>query len=159
MTTPAQHELTLTRILDAPRALVFRIWTDPAHLAQWWGPHGFTTSEVELDLRPGGALSLRMAGHGFDDKMFGEYVEIVPPERLVFKSFLKNTEGAPFLELLNTVTFTERAGKTTLTLNARVLFAGAGADGPLSGMAEGWDQSLERLTAYVETTNGQLSHS
>ncbi len=53
--TSEEQELVLTRVFDAPRELVFKVWTDPKHVAQWWGPHGFTNPVCELDLRPGGA--------------------------------------------------------------------------------------------------------
>ncbi len=144
------HDITLTRTLDAPRELVFRAWTDPVELAKWWGPHGFTTPVCRLDLRSGGSLYLEMAGPPGSpwekpNPMWGEFVEIVPPERLVFTTFLKNAEGTIFLENLNTVTLTENGGKTTLTLEVRVRTALPEAEGPLEGMAEGWSQSLERL--------------
>jgi len=147
--TQAPRELDLTRVLDAPRALVFKVWTEPRHLAKWWGPHGFTTPECSLDLRPGGKLRIRMTGHGFDNVMDGEFVEIVEPERLIFKSFLRDATGAPYLETLTIVTFSEHAGQTTLRLIVRVLESGPEAEGPLEGMNEGWNQSLERLDAYV----------
>ena len=146
---PAPRELSLTRTLDAPRALVFKVWTEPRHLQQWWGPHGFAAPECSVDLRPGGALRIRMVGLGFDNVMDGEFVEIAEPERLVFKSFLRDDAGAPFLELLNVVTFAEAGEKTILTLNVRVVEAGPRAESPLEGMHEGWNQSLERLEAYL----------
>jgi len=151
--TQAPRELDLTRVLDAPRALVFKVWTEPQHLAKWWGPHGFTAPECTLDLRPGGRLRIRMTGHGFDNVMDGEFVEIVEPERLVFKSFLRDGTGTPYLETLTTVTFSEDAGKTTLRLLVRVVEAGSQAEGPLEGMNEGWNQSLQRLAAYVRRTD------
>ena len=59
-TTSAERELLLTRTLDAPRALVFRAWTEPEHLARWWGPQGFTTPSCTMDVRPGGAWRICM---------------------------------------------------------------------------------------------------
>ena len=145
----APRHLDLTRTLDAPRALVFKVWTQPQHLAQWWGPHGFTVPECTVDLRPGGALRIRMTGHGFDEVMHGEFVEIVEPERLVFKSFLRDDSGATYLETLTVVTFAETNGKTNLTINIRVVAERPEAEGPLQGMSEGWNQTLERLATYV----------
>ena len=79
------RELTLTRILDAPRELVFKLWTEPHHLAQWWGPHGFTNPVCELDARAGGAIRVHMrAPDGTTFPMGGAFEEIVPPKRLVF---------------------------------------------------------------------------
>jgi uncharacterized protein YndB with AHSA1/START domain len=57
-----EQELVLTRVFDAPRELVFKVWTDPKHLARWWGPRGFTNPVCELDLRPGGAILIHMRG-------------------------------------------------------------------------------------------------
>jgi predicted 3-demethylubiquinone-9 3-methyltransferase (glyoxalase superfamily)/uncharacterized protein YndB with AHSA1/START domain len=145
-----RHDLTITRTLDAPRALVFRVWTEPEHLAVWWGPHGFTNPECRADARPGGEISIRMVGHGFDHTMNGTFVEVVPPERLVFDSWLLNDAGETFLAIRNTITFADApGGKTTLTMHAHVTHAGPGSEFPLEGMEDGWTQSLERLEAYV----------
>ena len=144
------HDLTLTRILDAPRALVFAVWTDPQHLARWWGPHGFTNPECRADARPGGEIFIRMVGHGFDHGMTGRFEEVVPPERIVFTSLLEDESGKRFLEIRNTVTLAEHgSNQTALTMHAHVLFAGPGSEGPLEGMEEGWTQSLERLDTYT----------
>lgn len=152
------HDLTLTRILDAPRALVFRVWTDPAHLARWWGPHGFTAPECRADARPGGELFVRMVGHGFDHAMHGKFVELVAPERIVFDTSLLNEQGETFLAIRNTATFAEHGPKQTeLTLRAHVTFAGPDSEGPLSGMEEGWSQSLERLGTYVSGNRSNVT--
>jgi uncharacterized protein YndB with AHSA1/START domain len=136
----AARELVLTRTLDAPRALVFEVWTDPKHLAQWWGPHGFTGGKLYIEMRwPDGP----------SHPMYGEFVEVVKPERLAFTSMLKDDAGTVYLQLLNTVTFAEDGDKTILTVSARVVTAGPGSEEPLSGMDEGWNQSLERLAAYA----------
>ena len=57
-----EYELVLTRIFDAPRELLFKVWTDPKHVSQWWGPHGFANPICELDLRPGGTILIHMRG-------------------------------------------------------------------------------------------------
>jgi len=75
-----------TREFDAPRALVFSAWTDPKHLAQWWGPHGFTTTTSSFDFRPGGVW--RFVMHGPDGRDYQNRItfeEIVPPERIVYR--------------------------------------------------------------------------
>ena len=82
-----RKEVTITRLFDAPRALVFKAWTDPKQLAQWWGPHGFTTPVCEVDVRPGGALLIHMRGpDGVVYPNKGVFHEIVEPDRLVFTS-------------------------------------------------------------------------
>ena len=146
----AKRELTITRIFDAPRSLVFKMWTDPKHVAQWWGPKGFSNPVCELDVRPGGALRIVMrAPDGVDYPMTGVFREIVEPERLVFTNVAVDKEGNPLLEGLTTVTFAEHGGKTKLTLQTRAVALVAPAARMLEGMEAGWTQSLERLAEYV----------
>ena len=82
---PAERELTITRVLDAPRSLVFKVWTQPEHMVRWLGPKGFTAPSCKLEVRPGGAwrACIRSA-EGVDHWMRGVYREVAPPERLVF---------------------------------------------------------------------------
>src|SRR5262249_10941330 len=80
----SKREMTATRVVDAPRSLVFAAWTDPTHVAKWWGPNGFTNTVREMDVRPGGTWLLVM--HGPDGTNYPNtwiFEEIVPPERLV----------------------------------------------------------------------------
>src|SRR6201981_2378158 len=82
---PAEREITITRVFDAPRAMVFKAWTDAKELAQWWGPKGFTNPVCELDVRVGGAIRIHMRSpDGSVYPMKGDFREIVPPERLAF---------------------------------------------------------------------------
>ena len=149
---PAHRTLVLTRVFDAPRALVWEAWTDPRHLAQWWGPHEYTAPRAEIDLRPGGALHIDMRGpDGSIQTVTGEVREVTPLERLVFTSRLAGEDGGVFVEVLNTVTLADRNGRTALRLEARVLQAAPGAEGPLAGMEEGWSQSLDKLASDVAT--------
>jgi uncharacterized protein YndB with AHSA1/START domain len=147
-----EQELVLTRVFDAPRELVFKVWTDPKHVARWWGPHRFTNPVCELDLRPGGALLIHMRGpDGTVYPMTGVYQEIVPPERLVFTSGALDSDGNSMFEVLTTVTFAEEGGQTKQILRARVIKRTAQAAPYLAGMEAGWTQSLERLAAYIAT--------
>ena len=120
-------KLVLTRVFDAPRALVFKAWTDPRHVARWWGPKGFTNPVCELDARPGGAIKILMRGpDGSEYPMTGQFRDVVPPERLVFVSqAIEDETGIPRLQVETTVTFAERGGKTrspcTRTSRRRVL--------------------------------------
>ncbi len=146
------HELVLTCLFNAPRELVFKVWTDPKHVAQWWGPRGFTNPLCELDLRPGGAILIHMRSpDGIVYPMTGVFQEVVPPERLVFTSAALDSDGNPMFEVLTTVTFAEEGGKTKQILRARVIKKTAQAAPYLAGMEQGWTQSLERLAAYVST--------
>lgn len=142
-----QRELVITRIFNAPRALVFKVWTDPKHLAQWWGPNGYTNPVCTVDLRPGGALYIEMTGEdGVAIPNKGVFHEVTPPERLVFTTTaFEDEHGIPQLEILNTVIFEDDDGKTRLTLRARVIQAAPEMAVSLSGMEQGWNESLDRL--------------
>jgi len=141
-----EQVLVLTRVFDAPRELVFKAWTDPKRVAQWWGPHGFTNPVCELDVRPGGAILIHMRGpDGTVYPMTGVYQEVVQPERLVFTIAVLDANGNPMFEVLTTVTFAEQGGKTKQILRARVIKRTAQAAPYLKGMEAGWTQSLERL--------------
>ncbi|MGH8400218.1 MAG: SRPBCC family protein [Gammaproteobacteria bacterium] len=146
-----EREVTLTRILDAPRELVFKVWTDPQHLAQWWGPHGFTNPVCDVDLRPGGKILIHMRGpDGITYPMTGTFNEIVAPERLVFLSAALDQDGTPVLESLTTVTFAKHGDRQTkLTVHARARGLKPIAAQYLAGMQAGWTQSLERLDAHL----------
>jgi uncharacterized protein YndB with AHSA1/START domain len=150
------RELVITRVFDAPRKLVFEAWTDPKHVAVWWGPHGFTNPVCEWDARPGGKILIHMRPNaeiaaamgqagGFVLPMTGLFHEVVEPERLVFTT--QALDGQ--LEVLNTVTLEEQGCKTKLTLHVRVTKATPAAAGALAGMEPGWTQSLERLESLL----------
>jgi uncharacterized protein YndB with AHSA1/START domain len=141
-----EREVTITRIVDAPPALVFEAWTDPKHMAQWWGPKGFTNPVCELDVRPGGALYILMrAPDGTEHPMTGTFHEIIEPERLVFTAVAVDGKGKALLEALTTVTFVEQSGMTRLTVQASAVGLVDLAARMLEGMEQGWTQSLERL--------------
>ena len=150
----AKRELTITRVFDAPRELVFKAWIDPKQMAQWWGPQGFTNPVCELDPRPGGAIRIHMrAPDGVVHPMTGTFSEIVAPERLVFMAVAEDQVGKPLLEALTTVTFEEQGGKTKLTVHASAVGIAPIAAQMLAGMEAGWTQSLERLAALVARRN------
>jgi uncharacterized protein YndB with AHSA1/START domain len=143
-------EVRFTRVFDAPRQLVFKAWTNPKHVAQWWGPTGFTNPRCELDVRPGGAIRIDMRGpDGTIYPMSGVYQEIVEPERIVFTSIALDDEGNPLFENLNTVTFAEHDGKTTITLHTRVIKSTDKALQYLRGMEFGWSLTLDRFEAHI----------
>jgi len=142
--------LSITRVFDAPRDLVFKAWTDVSHLKRWWGPREFTNPVCEIDLRSGGAIRIDMRSpDGTVYPMKGIFQEIVVPERLIFTSIAMDDTGAPLFEILNTVLFSDENGKTKLTVQARVLRATADASQYLDGMEEGWSQSLDRLSEVL----------
>jgi uncharacterized protein YndB with AHSA1/START domain len=151
-TDSSEWDLVITRIFDAPRSLVFKVWTDARHTAQWWGPKGFTNPVCELDARTGGAIRIHMrAPDGAVYPMTGRFEEIVEPERLVFVSSALDENGNSMFDILNAVSFAEQGGKTTLTLQARVIKTTALAPQYLKGMEAGWSQSLDRLANHLGT--------
>jgi uncharacterized protein YndB with AHSA1/START domain len=101
------------REFDAPRDLVFSAWTDPQHLAQWWGPNGFTTTTMSFDLRPGGVW--RFVMHGPDGRDYQNRItfeEVAPPERVVYRHGGDDVEPVQFR---TTVTFEDLGGPTRIT--------------------------------------------
>lgn len=160
-----RQELVLTRVIDAPRALVFSAWTDPEHLVQWWGGLGFTTRVVKCDLQPGGVLHYSQHGpNGI--VLWGKFVyhEIQAPERLVFTSAFSDPDGAtqraPFgadwpMEVMNTLTLTEENGKTTLVLRGAP-YNGTDAEwqtfaAALGSVQQGFKGTFDRLDAFLVT--------
>ena len=106
------REFVITKEYDAPRELVFRAWTDPKHLAQWWGPKGFTNPVCEWDARPGKVIYVVMRGpNGTDYPMGGKFLEVAAPERLVFTSGAMDDKKKLIFEFLHTVTFAEEQGR------------------------------------------------
>jgi len=143
-------ELCLTRRFTAPPEVVFRAWIEPEHLAQWWGPKGFTNPVCEVDARVGGAIRIDMrAQNGMAYPMIGRFVEIDRPHRLVFKACPLDEGGRPMLEVLNSVTFAEVNGGTEITLIATVTMTTPAAEGAIGGMSQGWSKSLDRLAELV----------
>jgi uncharacterized protein YndB with AHSA1/START domain len=129
-TTNQDVELVITRTFNAPRELVFKVWTTAEHLKHWWGPTGFEIIVSNADIRPGGTFHYCMKADGHE--MWGKFLyrEIVAPEKIVWVNCFSDPEGnitrAPFsstsafpLEILNRITFTEDEGKTTLTLRSK----------------------------------------
>jgi uncharacterized protein YndB with AHSA1/START domain len=146
----AEREITITRVFDAPRALVFRAWTDPVHVAQWWGPKGFTNPVCEIDARVGGALRIHMrAPDGSIYPMKGEFREIVPPARLAFTNIALDETGNHIIEGFTTVSFAEEDGKTRLTLHTRGSAVIEKAVAYLQGMEMGWTMSIDKLQALL----------
>jgi len=139
---PADRLIVSARVLDAPRERVFRAWTDPAHLARWWGPKGFKNTFEEFDLRPGGVWRFVMHGpDGVDHKNKSVFVEIVKPERIVFR----HVSGPRFQV---TATFADEGDKTRLTFE--MLFETAAACAQVKRYAvDANEQNFDRLEAEL----------
>lgn len=139
--------VVITRVLNASRALVFDVWTNPTHVPNWLtGPDGWTMPVCEIDLRPGGRWKFvyRKEG-GVEMTMGGSYLEVMPPERVV------STEswGPEWPETVNSLVFTESAGRTTATITITYPSAEARDAALKTGMKEGMDQSFARLDAEL----------
>jgi uncharacterized protein YndB with AHSA1/START domain len=151
-----KFDLVLNRTFDAPRNVVWQAWTDPTQLKQWWGPARFTNPVLQVDVRPGGAIYIEMRSpDGTIYPMNGTFREIDEPERIVFSSGALDAEGKLLFEILTTVTFADVSGKTALKLEAKVISETAVAPQYLSGMEQGWNQSLDRLAELV--TKGSVT--
>ena len=143
---PSTGELLITRVFNAPRALVFKAWTDPAQLARWWGPHDYPATSISMDVRPGGRWRHRLMSPDTGNELWlgGVFREIVPPERLVF-TFAWEEDGERGLETLVTVTFAERSGKTTMTFRQ----APFRSDAQREGHGYGWNSTFDRLVDHL----------
>ncbi|HEY1923526.1 MAG TPA: SRPBCC domain-containing protein [Tepidisphaeraceae bacterium] len=144
------REITITRVFDAPRSLVFKAWIDPKQLAIWWGPKVFTNPVCEVDARVGGKWHIVMrAPDGAEYPCGGVYHEIIEPERLVFTNNALDKQGNSIIDGLTTVLFADEQGKTKLTLTTRGTAKIDYAAAYLSGMEAGWTQSIDRLGEFM----------
>jgi uncharacterized protein YndB with AHSA1/START domain len=154
-TNTADREIRATRVFAAPRELVFDAWTDGEHISRWWGPQGFTTTTLEMDVRPGGAWRFIM--HGPDGRDYPNkiiYIDIARPERLVYRH--AGEAGLEPVRFHTTVSFIERDGRTEVSV--RMLFASASERNRVAkeyGAVEGLHQTLERLSNHLQDTQGE----
>ncbi len=149
-TERAEREMTISRVFDAPRELVWEAWTNPEHVAQWWGPDGFSTTIKKMDFRVGGVWKLVMHGpDGRDYPNSSIFREIVEPERIVF-SHGGGSKDMPGAHFMATWTFEALGNQTRVTMHA--LF-----DTPEErelvireyGAYEGGKQTLARLAEFL----------
>ena len=146
VSTPTDREIVMTRILDAPRDLVFEAHSSCEHLSHWWGPRRYEIASCDMDFRPGGAWRIVHRGEGQEFGFRGEFREIRRPE-LITWTF--EFEGMPGHVSVQTLAFEEHDGKTTLT--SRLLFDSIeDRDGMInSGMESGAAESMDRLEEYL----------
>ena len=152
---PAEKsELTITRFIKAPPALVWRAWTTPEHLEKWWIPAPIECKVIKLDLRPGGAFETRMreGGGAFQPHVEGCFLEVVPEARLIFTTVL--TAGwqpaEPWLALTAIITFAAEGTGTRYA--ARVLHKNAAESQKheTMGFHDGWGTAIDQLAAFIE---------
>jgi uncharacterized protein YndB with AHSA1/START domain len=138
--------LVITRLFDAPRALVFKAWNDREFLVRWWGPQGFQARVLQLDLRVGGGWRISMRSPaGTEEWQQGIYREIVAPERMVFSYAFTDAAGTPGHQTVVTVNFADEAAKTRVTVHQAVFESVAVCDDHVRG----WGETLERLAACL----------
>ena len=147
--TASDRELVIQRVFNAPREIVFKAWTDAQSVAHWFGPKDFTAPFCELDFRVGGKYRICMRSpEGEDHWVWGEYREIVEPDRIVFTwNRGDDSRGKLWSSTVAEVTFVERDGQTEFTLRQSLFET-------VSYREEhgfGWGQSLDRLGSYVES--------
>ena len=149
MTQADSTEILIEHVFDAPRELVWKAWTDPEHVAKWWGPHGMTTRVDELDLRPGGRWRyVMMAPDGSEYPQKGVFREIVPPETIVTSAEFEVGAEGPHKVIL-TYRFDDLGDKTKLTMRSGMYL-------PMSeqeqmGVIEGWNSNFDSLDDYLAT--------
>jgi len=139
--TVGDRELTITRIFDAPRSLVFDAWSEPKHLMRWFAPNNFTVPACEMEFRAGGKFRLCMRGFGKDHWMNGFFREIVELERIVWISTLEHDNN----EVLTTVTFEDLGSKTRLIVHQTYSIE----TDSTRGARQGWTETLEHLAEYL----------
>ena len=147
----SDRELALTRLIDAPREKLYRAWTEPALLKQWFAPLPWTTPHAELDVRPGGAATITMRSpDGNDMPCPGVYLEVVPNQRLVFTDAYTSAwqpSQKPFMTVI--LTFEDEGGRTRYTARVRHWTVADREAHEKMGFHAGWAQCADQLTALV----------
>lgn len=146
-----EHDLVLTRLIDAPREKLFRAWTEPALLVQWFAPHPWTTPKAETDVRPGGSSKIVMRSpEGEEFPASGVYLDVVKNEKLVFTDAFVSAwvpSAKPFFTCI--LTFEEEGGKARYTARARHWTAEDKAVHEKMGFHEGWGRCTDQLAALA----------
>lgn len=153
VTLPSDLEIVVTRIFDAPRELLWKVWTQPEHLVHWFGSEDWMLVECEIDLRPGGIWKYCMQGPtGGKSWGLAVYHEVVEPERLVYTDYFADAEGNPvegMPEALVTVKFSKNQGKTTYTSASRYRTTEERDRVLRMGLEKGLRAALERVERYL----------
>ncbi|GAB4182336.1 MAG: SRPBCC domain-containing protein [Coleofasciculaceae cyanobacterium] len=142
----SERELTITRVFNAPRSLVFKVWTQPEHFSRWLGPKDFTTIGCQMNVQVGGMYRACIRSpEGNDHWMQGVYREITEPERLVFTFAWEDENNQPKHETLVTVTFEEHDNKTLMTFQQAIFESIESRDSHNTG----WSECFDRLATYL----------
>lgn len=145
-TTIHDRQLTITRVFDAPRSLVFKVWTQPEHFSRWLGPKDFTAIACHMNVQVGGMYRACIRSpEGNDHWMQGIYREVIEPERLVFTFAWEDENSRPKHETLVTVTFEEQDNKTLMTFQQAIFESTESRDSHNTG----WSECFDRLAIYL----------
>ena len=152
---PASRVLVMSRTFDAPRSLVFKVWTEREHISRWCAPTGFIITHCEGDFRPGGAWrSCMRSPDGVDHWVSGVYREIVPDKRLVFTHAWNGEDGKPGHETVVTIIFEDQAGKTKMNFHQAAFKSSQSRDGHEGG----WAETFDRLDEYLKKLQSKEKH-
>lgn len=143
-------EVTVERLIHAPRESVWEAWTQQEKLAQWWGPKNFTNPVCQVQAKPGGKIYIEMCdNHGNRHPRLGAFRELVKPEWLVFSDSWLDEKGDALLVGLTMVDFESENGYTRITINSNVSTNTVEGFESMEGMQESWNQSLDKLEQYL----------
>ena len=152
MTEAARTGITINRVFDAPRDLVFEAQTSCEHMSRWWGPRKYDVANCDIDFRPSGTWRIVHRGpEGDETTFYGEYLEIQAPERIVWTFNFDDTTGGP-----ETYTFEEHDGRTTITSRAEFPSKEIRDQVIASGMEEGAAETYDRLDEYLEVLKSRV---
>lgn len=148
------HQLSFSRLIDAAPETLFRLWTDPTRLHEWFCPKPWTVAEAEMDVRPGGKSNMVMKGpNGETMPNHGQFLEIVPNRRIVFTDAFTGDwepkDGAPFF--VGVVEFTPEDGKTRYTCTVRHWTEQACREHEERGFYQGWGIAADQLEALAKS--------
>ncbi len=152
------NEFEITRVYDAPRELVWKVWTDPEMLKQWWGPDNVSIPECEVDLRVGGTFHIVMeAGEamgpykGTHWPMVAQFTVVEPTTKLAYsaKAWVDGNNDDTMIEQVTELTLSDEDGKTKVHLRAVINKAGPAAGMAVQGMHAGFTQQLEKLDKFL----------
>lgn len=148
---PGTHELFISRTFAAPVALIYRLWSEPAHFQRWWGPQEFRCTALEMDFRPGGRwrACIESGRHG-SSGMGGTYRQIEPQRRLVFTFAWEDGRDQPGVETLVTVTFTDQGATTLQTFHQTPFLHEDGRDSHVRG----WNSAFDCEAQYAAQLAG-----
>ena len=154
------HQAQFERVLDASREAVWKAWTDPKLVADWWGPSGVTIPECELDVRVGGKIYIVMlAGEAMGQfkgtrwPMKGKFTKVEPLSRLTYTAQAWTEGQGPKTQIdqITDISFADQGGKTKVTINVTITNADTAPKMAVEGMSYGFNQQLDKLAAFLAT--------